>query len=205
VNASPEQCPSPTNTTPLVGRIILVRHGPTAWSRSGQHTSHTDLPLDEEGRHAALGLARRLAALGIIFALTSPLRRAHETARLAGFPDAHVCGDLVEWDYGQYEGRTTLDIQRERPGWSIFRDGCPGGEDVSAVERRCQRVLDALNVDPEAEGAVALFAHGHLLRVLGASYLGLGGAAGEKLALDTASVSILGFERQTPILRAWNG
>lgn len=193
-----------TSTAPPVGRIILVRHGSTEWSRSGQHTGRTDIPLDEEGRAAAVELAARLATLDIVTAISSPLSRALDTCRLAGFAEPALSDDLLEWDYGEYEGRTTAEIHKERPGWSIFKDGCPGGESLADVEGRCEAVIDRLSLDPEAPGSVALFAHGHLLRVLGATYLGIGGAVGALLTLDTASVSTLGFERRTRVVRNWN-
>ena len=194
----------PDSTERPVGRIIVVRHGSTEWSRSGRHTGRTDVPLDSAGRSAAAGLSGRLAELGIVAAWSSPLCRARESAALAGFAEARLADDLMEWDYGDYEGRTTAEIREERPDWALFRDGCPGGETLVEVEARCTEMIGRVPLDPEAEGAAALFAHGHLLRVLAATYLDLGGAAGAHFMLDTATVGILGFERTTRALRGWN-
>ncbi len=196
--------PSPGSTTLPVSRIILVRHGSTEWSRDGRHTGRTDLPLDDEGRRDARCLAGRLEPLGITAVRSSPLARARETCTLAGFPCAELDPALVEWDYGEYEGLTTVEIQRRRPDWSLFRDGCPGGESIGDVTRRCEGLLDSLPLEPGSAGAAALFAHGHLLRVLAASYLGLGADGGALLSLDTASVSVLGFERRQRVLCRWN-
>ena len=192
------------DTSPPVSRIILVRHGPTEWSRDGRHTGRTALPLEEDGKEAAVALRPRLAELGIVEAYSSPLSRALDTCRLAGFGDPVLLDDLMEWDYGEYEGRTTTEIQQERPGWSVFTDRCPGGEGPGEVARRAERVLSRIQLDPDAEGAVVLFSHGHLLRVLAVTYLDLHPRDGRLLTLDTASISVLGFERDRQVLRVWN-
>ena len=181
--------------------LWLVRHGATEWSRSGRNTSRTDLPLLPEGEQDATDLAPRLAGIGFAQVLTSPLGRARKTAALAGFPEAEVDPDLAEWDYGDYEGRTTEEIRAEAPGWTIFRDGAPGGESAEQVAARADRVL-ARAVD--AGGVVALFSHGHFLRVLGARWIGQPAEAGAWLGLDTATVSCLGREREQRVLRVWN-
>ncbi|HEX3623783.1 MAG TPA: histidine phosphatase family protein, partial [Acidimicrobiales bacterium] len=166
--------------------VVLVRHGQTAWSLSEQHTGRTDVALTDVGARQAGQLGARLAGWRFARVLTSPLSRARETCRLAGFADqAEVLDDLREWDYGDYEGRRTLDIRDERPGWSVWVDGVPGGETVDEVGRRADRVLSAV---ADTEGDVALFAHGHLLRVLGARLVGLPADAGRLFALSTASV-----------------
>jgi probable phosphoglycerate mutase len=181
---------------------VLVRHGETEWTRTGRHTGRTDIPLNENGQEEA----RRLCAglLGVVFArvLSSPLSRAWETCQLAGLgPRAQPVDDLVEWDYGEYEGRRTADIRRERPGWSLWRDGVPGGESAADVGARADRVLAELSA---VDGDVALFGHGHVLRVLTARWLGLPPADGRLFALDPASLSILGHERETAVIERWN-
>lgn len=185
------------------GQLVLVRHGATAWSRVGRHTGRTDLPLDDAGRAQAAGLQARLSGLSFDRVLTSPLRRARTTCELAGFGDAELVDDLVEWDYGVYEGRTTPDIRAERPSWQLFRDGCPGGEAPAAVGARADAVLERLRALPGG-AAVALFGHGHLLRVLAARWLALAPSAGQLLALDAGSVSVLGHEREQRVVRSWN-
>jgi len=179
-----------------------VRHGETEWSRTGRHTGRTDVPLTEEGRRQAELLAVSLAGRRFQRVLTSPLGRAAETCRLAGFEDAaEAREELVEWDYGEYEGLTTPDIRRERPDWVLWRDGCPGGEGADQVGERVDRLLADVSGSP---GDMALFAHGHVLRVLAARWLGLAPRDGARLALDTATVSVLGWERETAVLRLWN-
>jgi probable phosphoglycerate mutase len=181
---------------------VLVRHGETEWSRTGRHTGRTDIPLTEKGRRGALMVAARLRGCGFAKVLTSPLRRALETCRLAGFGDVEqVRGDLVEWDYGAYEGRTTAEIRAERPGWSLWTDGVPRGETAEDVGRRADRVIEELR---SAGGDVAVFAHGHILRVLAARWIGLPPDAGRLLALGTTTVSVLGYERETPVIIRWN-
>ena len=186
-------------------RLVLVRHGATAWSRSGRHTGRTDLPLDEGGLDQARSLRDRLGQMGIDHVLTSPLERARMTCDLAGFGrQADVVGELAEWDYGRFEGRTTDEIRAEHPGWQLFRDGCPGGEDATSVGGRADAVL-ARVAACRPGSTVALFGHGHVLRVLAARWLTLEAAGGELLALDAGSVSVLGHEREVRVVRTWNG
>lgn len=189
-------------------RLVVVRHGATPWSRSGRHTGRTDLPLDDGGRAQAVALGDRLASMGIDRVLTSPLERARATCALAGLGElAETVDELVEWDYGDYEGRTTEEIRAERPGWQLFRDGCPGGEDADEVGSRADAVLARVAAGPSGPSGstVALFGHGHLLRVLAARWLGLPPVDGRLLALDAGSVSVLGHERETRVVRSWNG
>jgi len=182
--------------------VLLVRHGETEWSRSGQHTSRTDIPLIEEGRERALQLGRRLAERHFSLILSSPLRRAYDTAKLAGLADdAQVTDELVEFGYGEYEGRTTPEIRGERPGWTLWGDGVPGGETADEVGARADRVLEELG---SVDGDVLLIAHGHVLRVLSARWLGLEPAAGRLFALDPATLCVLGYERETRVIRLWN-
>jgi len=182
--------------------VLLVRHSETEWSRSGQHTSRTDLPLLDEGRPMAAALGRRLAGRAFELVLSSPLKRAWETAELTGLGDvAEATDDLLELGYGKYEGRTTADIRTERPGWDIWKDGSPGGESLADAAERVDRVIARA---ASADGDVALFAHGHILRILGARWLGLPPLAGGSLALSTASLCDLGFERERRVLWGWN-
>ena len=181
---------------------MLARHGETEWSRTGRHTGRTDVPLTDEGRLQAELLAISLSGRQFERVLTSPLSRAAETCRLAGFEDrAEAREELLEWDYGEYEGLTTPEIRRERPDWFLWRDGCPGGESAEDVGERVDRLLAELS---RSRGSVALFAHGHVLRVLAARWLGLPPADGALLALATATVSVLGWERETAVVRLWN-
>ena len=183
-------------------QIVLVRHGETEWSREGRHTGRTDLPLTERGREEAAALGGALAGRRFALVLTSPLVRAAETCTLAGLGDVALArDDLREWDYGRYEGRTTEEIREERPGWTLWRDGCPGGESSADVGARADRVVAELRA---ADGDVAVFAHGHLLRVLGARWVGLDPSTGGRLAFDTATVSILGHHREVAVLQLWN-
>jgi probable phosphoglycerate mutase len=182
--------------------IWLFRHGETEWSRTGQHTGRTDLPLTAAGRRRAQAIGRRLSGRPFALVLSSPLARALETCRLAGYGDvARLTDDLQEWDYGDYEGRRTADIQKERPGWSLWRDGVPGGETVAEVGDRARRVIETASA---AEDDAALFAHGHILRVLSACWLGLPPDGGRLFALGTAAVSVLGYERETRVIVKWN-
>jgi broad specificity phosphatase PhoE len=182
--------------------IFLVRHGETAWSASGQHTSVTDVPLTDAGRRAAEGLRDVFAGRELALVLTSPRSRARETTALAGLGDrAEVDEDLAEFEYGAYEGRTTPEIREERPGWTVWDDGAPGGETAEAVGRRADRVIERALA---AGGDVALFAHGHLLRVLGARWIELPAAVGGSLALSTGAVCRLGFERERRVIWVWN-
>jgi broad specificity phosphatase PhoE len=191
-------------TDPTIERqIYIVRHGETEWARLGRHTGHTDIPLTSTGRDQAVALGRRLAGHRFAQVRTSPLSRAAETASIAGFPDAIGDPDLQEWDYGALEGRTTADIRDEFDGWSIWAGPWPGGETVDAVGARADRVIKRC-VDPEIDGDSLLFAHGHLLRVLAARWLGQPPAAGAMFALGTATVGILGWDRADPVIETWN-
>lgn len=182
--------------------IWLVRHGETEWSRSGQHTGRTDIPLTAKGERQGAELWRRLAGRPFDLVLTSPLRRARDTCRLAGYGTvARPSDDLREWDYGAYEGRTRAEIRREAPGWTIWTGAVPGGETVEDVARRARRVIGEAG---RAGGEVALFAHGHVLRVLAACWLGLPPTEGRLFALGTASVSVLGFDGTVGVVRLWN-
>ena len=183
--------------------VLLVRHSETEWSLSGQHTSRTDLPLLDEGRPAAEALGRRLAGRSFALVLSSPMTRARETARLAGLEDvAEITDDLLELGYGDYEGRTTAEIRVERPGWDLWKDGSPNGESLAQAAERADRVIARAE---NAGGDVALFAHGHILRILGARWLGLPPEAGGWLALSTASLCDLGYERERRVIWLWNG
>lgn len=184
--------------------VTLVRHGATEWSRCGKHTGLTDLPLLAEGEEDAIRLAPILAPDKFDLVATSPLVRARETCRLAGFGDvARIDPDLTEWDYGDYEGRTTAEIRADRPGWQLFRDGCPGGEQAADVAARADRVIATLR---RSGGNALLFSSGHLLRVLAARWLGLAPQAGALFTLGTASISQLGYDhdRTEPAIRRWN-
>jgi broad specificity phosphatase PhoE len=182
--------------------VVLIRHGETAWSRSGKHTSTTDVPLTEEGRGRAAALVRRLAGRRFALVLTSPMIRARETAALAGLGErAEVTEDLHEVAYGSYEGRTTPEIRVERPGWDLWVDGTPDGESLEAAGRRADRAI-ARALD--AGGDVAMVAHGHILRVLGARWIGLPASAGGALGLGTAALCELGFERERRAIWLWN-
>jgi broad specificity phosphatase PhoE len=185
-----------------VPRIVLVRHGETEWSATGRHTSRTDVPLTDRGRSQADALGGCLQGWRFALVLTSPLQRAAETCRVAGFGDlAQTRPELVEWDYGDYEGLSTPQIRERRPGWSLWSDGVPGGETASQVAARADRVLAEAR---EAGGDVALFSHGHFLRVAAARWIDFPGEAGRRFALDTATISVLGFERETPVIVRWN-
>jgi broad specificity phosphatase PhoE len=188
--------------TERLPEIVLVRHGETEWSRAGKHTGRTDVPLTEQGRREAEVVGAALRERQFELVLTSPLARAADTCRLAGFGDVAVRRDeLREWDYGAYEGRRTVDIREERPGWTLWSDGVPEGETAAEVGARVDRVIAELR---GLAGDAALFAHGHLLRVLTARWLGLEPTAGRLLALDAGTISVLGYERETPVIRLWN-
>jgi broad specificity phosphatase PhoE len=183
-------------------RIFLLRHGATEWSVSGRHTGRTDIALTEEGRRQAERLRARLARERFGLVLVSPLKRARETAELAGFGDAaEVDPDLVEWDYGDYDGRTAAEIRQERPGWTPWHDGFPGGETLEQMAARAARVVARVR---DAEGDVALFAHGHILRVVAACWLEQPPVEASRYYLSTASVSVLGWERETTVIDRWN-
>jgi probable phosphoglycerate mutase len=182
--------------------IWLVRHGETEWSSSGRHTGRTDVPLTDLGRRQAAALGKNLGGRPFALVLTSPLGRARETCRLAGYgPRAEVTDDLREWDYGVYEGRTTAEVRAEVPGWSIWTADVAGGESLAQVGARARRVIDRAAA---AGGDVALFAHGHILRILTAGWLGLPPDGGRLFALGTASVSVLDYERETRVIQVWN-
>ena len=184
--------------------VYLARHGETAWSLSGQHTGRTDLPLTERGERNARALGQRLRRLAFVKVFTSPLQRAVRTCELAGFGAvAEIDPDLIEWDYGQYEGRRTAEIHAERPDWQLFRDGCPGGESADQIGARADRVVGRLRA---IKGEVLVFSSGHFLRVFAARWLGLDALAGRYLLLSTASLSALGYEHNLtePAIRLWN-
>jgi broad specificity phosphatase PhoE len=184
--------------------IYLARHGETAWSLSGQHTGLTDLALTERGERNARALGQRLAGLKFSRVFTSPLQRAARTCELAGFaPAAEVDHDLVEWNYGQYEGWTSAEIEKKSPGWQLFRDGCPGGESPQQVGARADRVVNRVRA---VRGDVLIFSSGHLLRVLAARWLGIKPAGGKFFTLNTTSLSALGYEHSLSelVIRLWN-
>jgi broad specificity phosphatase PhoE len=186
-------------------QIHLVRHGETAWSLSGQHTGRTDMPLTAAGEAAARGVADRLKGLPFSAVWSSPSQRAYNTSLLAGFGAQSIkMDDLQEWDYGAYEGRTTREILAERPGWNVFRDGCPQGETAADVGARADRIIDRLR---EANADMLIFSSAHFLRVLTARWLGLPPEDGALFVLDTASISVLGYEHDLsePVVRKWNG
>lgn len=184
------------------GQIWLIRHGETAWSLSGAHTSRTDLPLTDRGRELAATIGQALKDKQFALVMTSPMRRARETCEAAGFGAVAVVEpELKELDYGDYEGKTTPEIQAERPGWSLWRDGCPNGETFEHAAARAEAVIGRAM---EAEGDVALFAHGHILRILTACWLGQDPRAGRLFALSTGTLSTLGFERENRVITKWN-
>lgn len=183
-------------------QLWIVRHGETDWSRAGRHTGRTDPSLAPEGERQAIALGSRLAEARFALVLTSPLRRARDTCRLAGFGDvARVEPDLAEWDYGEYEGMTSHEISRSRPGWTIWTGPVPGGETAEQVAARADRVIATAI---PAGGDALLFAHGHILRVLAARWLGLEPAEGRRFGLDPATIGILGYERAARVIRMWN-
>jgi probable phosphoglycerate mutase len=185
-------------------RIVLVRHGETAWTLTGQHTGRTDLPLTERGEQDARGLKSRLEGLTFAAVFSSPLVRARRTAELAGYGGrVSLADDLVEWDYGAYEGRRTVDIRAERPGWRMFEDGCPGGETLEAVSVRADRMLARLRA---LDGDALVFAHRDILRILAVRWIALAPIEARRLFLGTTSLSILGYDhdRAEPVLRSWN-
>jgi len=184
--------------------IWLARHGETEWSLSGQHTGLTDLPLTPHGEELARKLAPRLGKMQFVRVFSSPLQRARRTCELAGFGDrVEVMPELIEWNYGDYEGVKTHDIHKERPDWQLFKHGAPGGESVDQVTARAQRVIDSLR---EAEGDVLCFSSGHFLRALAGTWLGFGAAGGQYLMLSTTSLSALTYEHNEdePVIKLWN-
>ncbi len=181
---------------------VLVRHGETEWSASLRHTSHTDIGLTEAGRRRAAEIGRDLAGRPFALVLCSPLRRARETCELAGFGgEAVICDGLHEWDYGEYEGLTTPEIRSRRPGWNLWRDGCPEGETPEQVGGRADEVLARLR---DGERDALLFAHGHILRVLAARWIRMEPAAGARLAIAAGGVGVLGYELETEVIQRWN-
>jgi probable phosphoglycerate mutase len=188
-----------------VTRLYLIRHGETAWSKTGRHTGTTDLPLTAEGTAQAQRVAARLGDRRFARVLSSPLRRARETCLAAGWSASEIAtdADLVEWHYGDYEALTSAEIRANRPGWNLFRDGCPGGESPDAVAARADRILARVR---DIDGDVALCSHGHMGRVLGARWIGLPVASAQHLLLDTASLSVLGHEHGSgaPAIALWN-
>ena len=183
-------------------RLVLVRHGETEWSRDRRHTGRTDVPLTDEGVAEAAAVRPRIEGYSFVRVLSSPLSRALETCRLAGLGDrAEKRDDLLEWDYGEYEGITTAEILQSRPGWVLWRDGCPGGESPADVGARVDRLLAGL---ASTDGDVAVFGHGHTLRVLTARWLELPPAGGSRFALETGTVSVLGWEHDWHTIRSWN-
>ena len=185
-----------------IQQVYLARHGETEWSLSGQHTGITDIPLTENGRNLAKRLAPVLATERFALVLTSPLERARKTCELAGLgAHAVIDRDLMEWNYGEYEGLTPKQIDAQAPGWMLFTDGCPGGESPAQVSARADRLVARVR---SVEGDVALFAHGHIFRVFAARWLGLPAMAGCHFLLDTATLSILSYYRNLPAIRRWN-
>ena len=183
-------------------RVYLARHGETEWTLSEQHTGRTDIPLTEHGRSQAAELRGLFAHhRPVEKAFTSPLSRAVESAALAGFEDAQTTDELLEFDYGEYEGVTTADIRQERPDWYLWRDGSPGGETPADVGGRVDQLIDRLRADGVD---TVLFSHGHVLRALTARWLGLGPEAGGLFRLETATISTLGYERAVPVMWGWN-
>ncbi len=183
-------------------RAVLVRHGETEWSRDGRHTSTSELPLTPLGEQQAQAVGRRLLGWTLTAVLVSPRQRALETVKLLGFGDrAEVCGDLAEWDYGEYEGRTGDEIRAERPGWNLWSDGAPGGETAAAVAARADRMVERVR---GAGGDVLVVSHGHFLRALTARWLDEPVAAGGRFKLGTATLSVLGWEHGRPAVEVWN-
>jgi broad specificity phosphatase PhoE len=183
-------------------KVYLLRHGETEWSLNGRHTGVTDIPLTENGRKLARQLQPILAREKFVMVLTSPLQRARETCELAGLGTlASVDRDLMEWNYGEYEGLTTDEIRQTRPDWSVFRDGCPGGESPLQVSVRADRIVSRVRT---VDGNVALFSHGHILRVLAARWINLSASYGENFLLDTATLNVLGYYRESPAFKIWN-
>jgi probable phosphoglycerate mutase len=185
-----------------VQEVFLVRHGETEWSVTGRHTGVSDIPLTENGRRVARRWQPFAAARTLDLVLTSPLQRAHETCELAGLGGrAETDPDLMEWDYGEYEGLTPKEIRARQPEWMVFRDGCPGGESPEQIGARVDRVIAKVRA---RAGDVALFAHGHVLRVLGARWLGLPASAGSHFLLDTATLCVLSSYHGVPAMKRWN-
>jgi probable phosphoglycerate mutase len=191
--------------TPVLPRLFLARHGDTAWTESRQHTGRTDLPLNERGEEHARQLGQRLQGFSFVRVFTSPLQRAAKTCALAGFGAvAQVDPDLVEWDYGRFEGKLTSGIEKERPNWDLYRDGCPGGESPEDVAARADRFVARVK---DLGGDILAFSSGHIIRMIAARWNGLAPAAGRIFVCRPASVGVLGFEHgraDQPILYLWN-
>jgi broad specificity phosphatase PhoE len=183
-------------------KVYLLRHGETEWSLNGRHTGVTDIPLTENGRKLARQLQPILAREKFVTVFTSPLQRARDTCDLAGLGTlASIDRDLMEWNYGEYEGLTTDQIRQTKPDWSVFRDGCPGGESPPEVSVRADRIVSRVRA---VDGNVALFSHGHILRVLAARWINLSANYGENFLLDTATLNVLGYYRESPAFKIWN-
>ena len=188
----------------MSSQLWLLRHGATEWALNGRHTGSTDLPLLPEGEAEARALGPVLSQQQFAAVFSSPLQRAQRTCKLAGLGDQmQICDDIIEWNYGDYEGITTATIRETVPDWTVWSHGCPKGENAQQVEVRCANAISTALAVP-GEGDVALFAHGHILRALAGTWLGLGAAGGQLLRLGTASVSILGWERETRAIQRWN-
>lgn len=182
-------------------RLLVVRHGDTDWAAQRRHTGRTDVPLNADGERRAAALRGRLPLDGVVAVWSSPLARARRTAELAGLTVDEVVDDLVEWDYGAAEGRTTAEIREEQPGWTVWDSPAPDGETAEAVGLRVDRVIDRARV---LDGTVVLVAHAHLLRILAARWVGLPAVAGRHLTLDPGGWALLGWERETPVVERWN-
>ncbi|MBM3672022.1 MAG: histidine phosphatase family protein [Actinobacteria bacterium] len=188
---------------PVASEVVVLRHGATEWSANGRHTSHTDLPLTPEGRLETEQLRGRIADREFALVLTSPLRRARDTAAICGLGEQAAVDELLrEWDYGEYEGVTTVEIRKTIPGWTVWSGSCPGGESADDVSRRADAVIARTD---EIDGAVAVFSHGHFSRVLVARWLGLPAIDGRLFAMHTATVNVLGYEREQRVLSTLNG
>ena len=187
------------NNTPLT--LYIFRHGETEWARGGQHTGRTDIPLTDVGRKQARALRNAVNHIDFSSVLSSPLCRARETAKLAGLEPAKPCDDLMEFDYGKYEGLTTIQIRDQVPDWTVWTHPCPEGETLAAAAKRCQNVIATAG---SIGGNVALFAHGHILRILTATWLKLPPEEGRHFMLDTSTISVLSHERETPAIKIWN-
>lgn len=194
--------PTPADADSRRPRLWLVRHGETEWAKDGRHTGRTDIPLTDLGRSQAVAVGRKIGKQSFAEVLSSPLARALDTSRVAGFgARVELVDDLREWDYGADEGRTTEDIRRDRPGWSIWDDGPSGGETIAEVSARADRVIERVQA---ASGDVLCFAHGHVLRILAARWLALPPVEGRRFALSTATLSVLGWEREIADVQRWN-
>jgi probable phosphoglycerate mutase len=194
--------PTPADADSRRPRLWLVRHGETEWAKDGRHTGRTDIPLTDLGRSQAVAVGRKIGKQTFVEVLSSPLIRALDTCRIAGFgARVELVDDLREWDYGADEGRTTEDIRRDRPGWSIWGDGPSGGETIAEVSARADRVIERVQA---ASGDVLCFAHGHVLRILAARWLDLPPVEGRRFALSTATLSVLGWERDIADVQRWN-